>query len=221
MSDYETKYIGSNSQAEKTKAWLDQNFISDPNFPGTIISSIYFDTFDMLYMYEKQESDHIKSKFRIRWYEDLITKNASDICFFEFKHKVGVDRFKKRLKRKNTFSNKTLESPDFYTVMNELRLFDGKILDHVFPSFIVSYTRFRYIIPKTDIRICLDYNIHVPKTNLRLVKTKPMSKYIDQCVFELKGETAVLPQELYHLENLGFKKDSFSKYEQCYNQLLS
>lgn len=221
MQDFETKYIFSNAQALKVKAWLEDKFPADPEYPEAIISSIYFDTTQLTHLKEKQDSHHIKSKFRIRWYEDPITKVKSNVCFFEFKHKIGETRTKRRIRSTNIFSELPLESSQFYSVMNELRSYEGKVLDHLFPSFIVSYTRKRFIIPGTEMRLCIDYNINVPKTNLRLVSRRPKNKLLTQCVFELKGPTARLPKELYYLEQLGAKKNSFSKYDRCYAELIA
>ncbi len=220
MSDFETKYIARNAHAPKIRAWLDAKFKKDTEYPETIISSIYFDDYNMSYLKEKDESDHVKSKFRIRWYEDIKTKEASDICFLEFKHKIGENRFKKRIKAANEFSSLALESSEFGNAVDRLRQFEGNILGHVYPSYIVSYTRHRYIVPGTNIRLCIDSNIHIKKNNKRLIKREFKKKYLDHCVFELKGETAILPGSLNFIEQLGLKKDSFSKYEQCYRQLI-
>lgn len=217
--DFETKYIGHNIKAATIKSWLEANFPADPLYPETIISSIYFDTFKFKHLAEKQESDHIKSKFRIRWYEDIQTKAPSEVCFLEFKHKIGENRHKKRIKMQNTFWDLELASPDFYAILNELRLYEGKVLDKIFPSYTVSYTRKRFIIPDTEIRLCIDYNINVPKFNPQLIKCAKQS-YLQNCVFELKGPTAVLPPRLRALEQFGVKKDAFSKYERCFEELL-
>ncbi len=221
MSDFETKYIANNLCATKAKAWLDLNFQRDPDFPGTIISSVYFDTKKLDYLHEKLESDHIKSKFRIRWYEDLQTKKASDICFLEFKHKIGENRHKKRIKAQNIYSDKELESSIFANSLDELRSFEGSVLHNIHPSYTISYTRFRYIIPGTEMRLCIDYDINVKRVNSFLLHKPIKQKYLSQCVFELKGETAVLPKELSFMERLGFHKNAFSKYERCYEELLN
>lgn len=220
MSDFETKYIARNSDAHKIRAWLDAKFIKDDLYPETIISSIYFDSRNMNYLDEKEESDHVKSKFRIRWYEDIENQVHSKVCFLEFKHKIGEKRFKRRIKTQNQFSELELESTEFGNIMDELRRFEGTILSHVYPSYTVSYTRHRYIIPNSSIRLCIDSNINVKKVNKRLINKAVKPKYLDQCVFELKGETARLPGSLNFLEQLGVRKDSFSKYEQCYRQLI-
>src|SRR5690606_30931809 len=138
------------------------------------------------YLEEKINSDHIKSKFRIRWYEDPITRVKTDVCFLEFKHKIGEKRFKRRIKIPNIYGDLPLESSQFFSVLNELRHFEGNVLDHIFPSYIVSYTRKRFILPQSNMRLCIDYNINVPKTNLRFIRAVPKRKYLSQCVFELK-----------------------------------
>lgn len=220
MQDYETKYVLKNSQALQVKAWLESNFPQDAEYPEAIVSSIYFDTYHLNLLHEKINSDHVKSKYRIRWYEDPVTRVKSDVCFFEFKHKVGERRFKRRIKHPNVFSEMSLESFSDFSSFNELRLHDGILQRHIFPSFVVSYTRKRFIVPKTNLRICIDYNIHCPKSNLILMKRRPQSRFLTSCVFELKGETAILPKELYEIEKMGGKKNAFSKYERCYSELI-
>lgn len=221
MSDFETKFVALNGNALKARQWLDLNFERDPKFPETVISSVYFDTKDLKLLDEKVESDHVKSKFRIRWYEDLNEHLPSDVCFYEFKHKVGDDRFKKRIKANNIFAGLPLTNSSFQGALNELRLFENGMLSHVYPSFNVSYTRYRYWIPGTEIRLCIDYNIHVRSVNHNLIMKPIKNRNLSQCVFELKGETGVLPEKLYFLEELGFQKNSFSKYERCYFELLN
>lgn len=221
MSDFETKFISSNGNALKAKQWLDLNFPRDPSFPETIISSVYFDTKDLKLLGEKVESDHVKSKFRIRWYETLKEAKISDVCFYEFKHKIGENRFKKRVKAQNIYSDLALTHGAFLSSLDELRVFDSGMLAHVYPSFNVSYTRYRYCIPGTEIRLCIDYNIHVRSVNHQLIMKPIKKRNLSHCVFELKGETGVLPEKLHFLEELGFYKSSFSKYEQCYFELLN
>ena len=113
-----------------------------------------------------------------------------------------------------------LDSVEFNNVLDELRVFQTGVLKNVFPVFQISYTRSRYVVPDTDIRLCIDSDIHVRKVNKSLVKKNFKNKYLSQCVFELKGETARLPKRLAHLEHLGFQKNSFSKYERCYRELI-
>ncbi|MBD65266.1 MAG: hypothetical protein CME62_08665 [Halobacteriovoraceae bacterium] len=220
MQNFETKFIASNYQAGKIKSWLDLNFKKDPEFPGTYINSIYFDTPKLDFLNEKDASDHVKSKFRLRWYEDLVSGEASAQCFLEMKHKIDKERFKKREVLDNHFHDLKLSDPKFYKLFQEFRVFEDKVLEPVFPTYNVKYTRFRYIIPNTDIRLCIDYNIHTERINSALMKKTIKTTYLDQCVFELKGSTTLLSSRLMQLEKFGLKKSAFSKYQRIFLDLL-
>lgn len=220
MQDFEVKYITSNAKAASIRGWLDSTLPSDGEYPEAIINSIYFDTKDLSYLYEKENSDHIKSKFRIRWYQDVNTKSVSDICFLEFKHKVGFVRSKKRIQTQNIFSFLPLESEKFNNSLLPLRVFNNKVLGHIFPSYIVSYTRKRYVVPETGQRVCIDYNINVTGVNSNLIPRNVREKYLYNCVFETKGQTQNFPRVCLPLEKMGLKKDAFSKYERCFEELI-
>ena len=77
-----------------------------------------------------------------------MTRKPTDVCFLEFKHKVGEHRFKRRIKLPNNFHGLPLESSEFHAVLDQLRMHEGKVLEHIFPSYIVSYTRKRFCIPE-------------------------------------------------------------------------
>ena len=220
MNDFEVKFITKNESAPKVLEYLNQNFQADPEYPEAIITSIYFDTYDMKYLFEKVNSDNIKSKFRIRWYSDIQTKEASDVSFLEFKHKVNLKRFKRRELQPNKYSDKKLNDSIFSDVFSDFRSFNGEILPHLFPSLVVSYTRSRYFIPELNLRICLDRNIQLKNYNEILLKKTKKSKFLNECVFEMKGLQTELPPQLRALNFFDFRKDAFSKYEQCFEQLL-
>ncbi|MEO0337114.1 MAG: VTC domain-containing protein, partial [Pseudomonadota bacterium] len=129
-------------------------------------------------------------------------------------------RFKKRLKRESFYNVEELDQVSVDSLMNELRLHSGQVLNHVYPALQLSYTRHRYFIPGTEIRLCIDSDIHVEKVNTRLICKSLKPKMLSHCVFEVKGETAVLPRSLVSIEKFGFAKSSFSKYEQCINELV-
>ena len=220
MNDFETKYIANSSLQDKARAWLDLNFDKDPSFPAAVVSSIYFDTHNLHHLSEKVESDHIKSKFRLRWYEDIETGQKSYGCFLEFKHKVGERRFKKRIDKPNQYDSEDLDQLSYENVLDELRLNSGQVLPHVFPALLLSYTRHRYVVPDTQIRLCIDSDICIKSVNYRLMCRSFRPQTLSQCVFEMKGETTVLPKPLVTIEKFGFVKSSFSKYEQCINELV-
>lgn len=214
--DFEVKYTARNQYAPKIRAWMDCNLTPDPEYPETYIHSIYYDTQRLQYLEEKNGSDNIKSKFRIRWYQDKTTKANSPVAFLEFKHKIGDHRFKRRIKVENNFSNRPLEN--LPPLMEELRNYEGYNLPHVYPAFIISYTRKRYVYH--NLRPCIDYNIHISRTNSLLIPDPFYPIQLNNCVVELKGETAIMPRSLFPLEKMGLKKSSFSKYERCFYELI-
>jgi SPX domain protein involved in polyphosphate accumulation len=218
--DFEVKYIAPNIKASAINAWMDANMLPDGDYPETIISSIYFETKDQQFLREKEASDHIKSKLRIRWYENAQDGSHSKTCFLEFKHKVNLRRYKRRMEVLNTFSKIELESQDFSHCLDEFRIFNKNLLKPVFPFFTISYTRKRYIIPSTQQRICIDYNIHLKNVNKHMISKNIKSINLSNCVLETKGLDNTLPRQLHFLENFGLKKNSFSKYERCYYELL-
>ena len=218
--DYEIKYIGDNRRSFAIKNYLENNLLPDGEFPEAIISSIYFDTKTLKYLNEKNSSDHIKSKFRIRWYEDVNTFSPSPEAFLEFKHKINLKRFKRRKKIKNNFFKTPLKDPLFTTYFEDFRLFEGKLLEPIYPSYIVRYHRKRFIDPVTKLRICIDSNIHVGGLNQSLLGNQIHKKYLNNCVVETKGLSRDLPRQLRFLESYGLKKNAFSKYERCYYELI-
>jgi len=220
MNDFEVKYITHNTSADKVRTYLDSHFQADPQYPKAIITSIYFDTHNMHYLTEKVQSDHIKSKYRIRWYQDIQTYRPSDVCFLEFKHKINLKRFKRREKLENIYFDQPFDSRVFDQIFSDFRALNGEVLPHLYPSLVVSYTRSRYVIPELDLRICLDSHINLKDYNKTLLKKNKRDQYLEQCVFEMKGMETELPPQLRGLNFFDFRKDSFSKYEQCYEQLL-
>jgi len=88
----------------------------------------------------------------------------------------------------------------------------------LFPAFRIDYRRMRFVEPATRANLCLDYDIHVPCSNRRLVHRHDPRR-LDRGVFEIKGRSAELPPALRPLIKLGCRKQSFSKYLACYERL--
>lgn len=221
MRDFEVKYVAPNGKAHEIKKWLELNLEPDGDFPEAKISSIYFDTKNLDFYNEKLNSDHIKSKFRIRWYTDIDSEKDSDICFFEFKHKVGNTRLKRRHKAANQFSKLKLTSNKFYNCFQTLELSHLPLPSAIFPCFTISYTRKRFIEPSSGLRVCIDSDIHISNNNPLLVRRNQRKTFLSQCVFETKGEIQALPNRCLFFESMGLKKEAFSKYDRCFHELIS
>ena len=219
--DFETKYITYNSRAMAVRAFLDSYFQADPEYPEAQICSIYFDTLQLNHLNEKINSDHLKSKFRIRWYESLDTARPSANAFLEFKHKVNHKRFKRREMVENKFHDLALEDNYFQNIFQDFRCFDSGILENITPSYLISYTRKRYIDSMSGMRLCIDYNIHLRKINTHLIRRPFRSGYLTNCVFETKGGSKDLISLARPLELFGLKQNAFSKYERCFHEFIS
>ena len=70
-AEHEVKYVTSCIRANEALFWLNKTCKPDPLYPRSIVNSIYFDTLDFKALNEKINSDFIKTKFRIRWYENI------------------------------------------------------------------------------------------------------------------------------------------------------
>lgn len=220
-AEYELKYVFNNYYASMLIEWLRLRCEPDPLFESGIVSSIYYDTADWRFIKEKINSDYLKTKVRIRWYEKIGGGYQGAQSFLEAKYKIGAKRKKARLKtdissewlsKANLGDMKLLRIP---TMLWSLGLLPPASL---YPAFQISYKRFRFIDPVTRSRVCIDYDICAPRANWQLLpKTFPVQ--LDKGVFELKGNINELPDVLKQMTALGCQKNSFSKYSNCYLKL--
>ena len=220
--EYETKFILNNSAAYTILTWLKGRCYPDRKYPEGIVNSIYYDTRGWSYLYEKINSDYLKSKIRLRWYSDIHTARPVGNAFLEMKNRVGYTRKKIRIKTELTgelCEKSQLESKDLTDV--PYQLYDHNVLygKHLLPVFQISYKRYRFIDPLTQCRINLDFDISAPRVNKMILKSGA-STIINKAVFEIKGDDTILTESLFQLTALGCKKESFSKYSTCYEKLL-
>ena len=73
-SGYETKFVLDQCAEHIVRHWLSRVALPDPHYPANVVSSIYFDTHDWRYLNEKENSDFLKTKVRLRWYEALVPR---------------------------------------------------------------------------------------------------------------------------------------------------
>jgi hypothetical protein len=201
---------------------LDRLCDPDPEFAIGTVSSIYFDTREWDYLGEKRNSDYLKTKVRLRWYEQLQSvKAGSDRSFAEVKSRTGSTRTKLRIPTQYTGKHLAaidLHDPELLRVPAALVAAGVPIRHTLFPAFIVRYTRRRYIERSTRSRIAIDYAITAPKVNkFMLPQTYPCR--LEQSVLEVKGTDAKFPVGLMSVFQLGFQREAFSKYFECYRHL--
>jgi hypothetical protein len=219
---HEMKFVINNGRAHQVITLLRSRCRPDPEFSSGTVSSIYYDTRNWSFMGEKINSDYLKTKVRIRWYSDLSYTYHFDTSFAEAKFKIGGRREKVRIKTPYSgewLSTVQLEDPRLLGIPHMLRTVGVTFNQDLFPVFQISYKRLRFIEPFTNSRICIDYDITAPRVNwYMLPKSNPFKLYT--AVFEVKSELSELPETLYPLTDMGFRKSSFSKYSACYQQIM-
>lgn len=222
INEYETKFIFPNSHSYSVIQYLNHNCKKDKWYPAGTVSSIYYDTRGWKYLYEKINSDYLKTKVRIRWYSDIDGNNTYNYSFIEAKHKVGSHREKIRIK--TIYSGRWLDSTPLedtalWRLPNLLRKKSVRINENLYPVFQISYKRLRFKDEYTGAQICIDYDINAPRVNGYMVpKINPFT--LNTAVLEMKGNIQQLPFNLKPLSLLGCRKSSFSKYQACYQKIM-
>ena len=216
--EHELKFVLDNRRRDIVRQWLELRCPKDPRHPAYVVRNVYFDTRGWRSMGEKANSDFYKSKFRVRWYAELTTGEPTSRASLEVKLKHGRLRDKLRLPLELSvaeISGGTLENltrPDIAAVLRRQGL---DVSAPLFPAFQIDYTRRRFVHPASGAQLCLDYDIHVPRVNRRMV-SRHDPRPVPQAVFEIKGSVSELMPDLRFLTRIGCRRQSFSKYLACY-----
>jgi len=219
----EHKYIGSLGSRYCGLALLDHWCIPDPDFAQGRVRSIYYDDMAMSAYYEKVNGDFLKQKVRLRWYDpDQCVAEGKRTAFLEVKRKAGSGRSKKR--EQLDLDSEWLEEGDLTDerfiglIRGEERPHGGEVPYNLFPVAEIQYKRWRFMCPTSGARVCLDAEIAVERVNSMLI-ANAIEFRLNDIVVEIKD---VVPEEVPWVNSLcqmGFRKDSFSKYGRCMSRL--
>ncbi|MGK0218929.1 MAG: hypothetical protein ACI9HE_002426 [Planctomycetota bacterium] len=219
--EHELKFVLPAPRSALVHAFLGSRLMPDPGHPGGWVVSVYYDTPDWRFLEEKLASDFLKSKLRLRWYENDEGQPLGTTAFLEVKSKVGSSRNKLRLPVPLTPAElRQLALSDVrFTQLSELARQAGAVLPSPLePVFTVRYRRRRFVDPRSGLRVSLDDQIHAPKANpLRIPGVRHTQ--IPFAVVEVKGPSARLPASLRPLRDLGCRLQAFSKYTACHAEL--
>ena len=220
--EIEQKFAFRNAEAAVLLQCLRGLLPEDSKYPVGTISSLYFDSPNLDLYDEKVNSDYIKTKVRLRWYDDCAQNDPEYPipCFLEVKRKIGSLRQKARQKIDvvardlcNPFENQeSLELGDMVLGMGFLPSFLLR------PMVIIAYRRHRFVDYQSSSRISLDTEIRCPMVNPHTIPC-PGSFKLAEAVLEVKGEIEHLPRSLYPLSSFLFK-NAFSKYARCVERAL-
>jgi hypothetical protein len=218
--DAELKFAIDGRDATPVRRWLQSVCLPDPVFPTGIVWTIYYDTPTFQHLLEKVNSDYLKTKLRLRWYDDRVDRPARS--FLEAKFRIGLRRHKVRAE--TPYAGSWLAGVPLHDLILRqlpqcLRPQGVPVGSALRPVLLVRYTRDRFVDPVAGVRISLDANISVPSVNREVLPT-PHPLPLATAVVEVKGKVTDLPAVLRYLIDLGGRRVSFSKYRACYDHTV-
>jgi len=219
--EHEIKLVLARQRVPIVRRWLELRCPRHPRFPASIVSSIYFDNRRWRSLAEKANGEFLKTKIRLRWYSDVDTGEPGDSVHLEVKYKRGARRAKLRVPvdvHGAALSGLELDGTRLPDVERLLREHGVTLEEPVLPVFRIDYTRRRFLEPVTRSNLCLDYDIHVPRSSRRMIRRHD-PRHLGCAVFESKGRSTRLPPLLQPLIELGCRRGAFSKYLDCYERL--
>ena len=216
--DHELKFVLPVHRAEMVTSVLKRCCRPDPDFPLGVVSSIYYDTPQLHLLYEKINSDYLKTKVRVRWYSDVDTGDAMGSAFAEAKFRIGSRRSKVRQPIEiagEWLNRQPLTRSALVRIPEVLRRSGVKASQPLQPLITVSYERHRFIDPGSGVRVALDRGIRTLAVNPRLANAKAC-RPLPVAVLEIKGKSRHLPASLRSATRLGCRRQSFSKLISCF-----
>jgi hypothetical protein len=220
---HEAKFVLPQYRVPAVRAWLDHCCARDPAYGENIISSVYFDTLQLDLLEQKEQSEYIKHKVRIRWYTELSGSALSDRAYLEVKGKQGARTHKRRIPlpvRVSALDRDPIGTAVSVDLAEHITDTARNDLRRLLPVCVVRYRRRRYIEMATGSRIALDHAIEGLHANPRFRLRRPAAAS-DAAVLEVKGPGAhALPPTLHALVRFGVRKTSFSKYAVCVRRLI-
>jgi len=222
-SDTESKFVLSPARANFVRGWLASRCEPDPEYPAAQVSSIYFDTPDWRFLRDKDDSDFLKSKVRLRWYGDAAGRRTTGGPFLEVKRKIGSRRDKRRAGialDADWLAHSRLDDPVYLGVSDWLSEMGEPAPRPLRPALEIRYRRTRYLHRPSGARLCVDSEIEVPRVNPRALAQPARARACATAVLELKSGDTNLPAGLRPALDFGCRKASFSKYTACCAGLL-
>lgn len=186
----------------------------DARYPAAIVSTIYYDTPDLRLLFEKLDSDYLKTKVRLRWYRPLHGTAGADAAFLEVKSRFGSLRDKARRQVALTpawLDDADLDDPALSRVVLEAATLGVELPGPLLPAVLVRYRRYRFVEIVSGTRVSLDFDIAAPRSRRGLFRAGAPA-FLDDAVIEVKGRSDDLPRALGPLAHLGIRRAAFSKY---------
>lgn len=209
---YEFKYIARRDIAEELVARMADVISEDEERPRYSVTSIYFDSPERQFYYEKLDGADPRVKVRVRWYDQNRT-----VSFLELKHRKGDRLWKQRT---------PVHSPNikYISELTSLPAESGalqRLLNPIENLGLVSQVGIHYdravftsrVNP--ELRITIDSNLMAFPT-LSTTRKDPAtySRFLpdNQCILECKFPVAMPLFLIESIRELGIKVRRYSKY---------
>lgn len=213
---HEAKFVLPADRVPAVLDFLTSRLSLDPEHPEAIVTSLYYDTPGLRLLADKEDSDYLKSKVRVRWYRDPVTGEVSPDAFMEMKAKEGARRSKARVPMPGEgpeIAGMSLLDPRLNELPRRLVEAGVDVPPGLAPLITIAYRRRRFVLPRVNARVCIDWDIRTTHVHPR-VGAAPNTP-LPEAVVEVKGSERMLTIELANLTLLGVRLSSFSKYLNC------
>lgn len=223
----ELKYKLPESDKNSLSRYLKLFMVEDPcmtSSEGYFVSSLYFDSADMMCLSQKINGDLSKIKFRIRHYD-----NNSSSSFLEVKKKTGTFSSKSRALCRTEPTKRQEDPQELLNFLNSLKAENLSTSDFMYyyhkytlkPILWVHFRRAAYICPYgSGLRLTIDSSLRGQFFSLENPANQNTICFgggLD--ILEIKWtNTTPLWLDLF-LKETEIEKVAFSKYYECYSAL--
>ncbi len=227
ISRFEIKYYVPKDRIDALKAFIRPYVELDPhavNVPDNryLVRSLYFDTPQLDFYYEKADGLKVRKKLRIRTYNEY---QDDSIGFLEIKRRYNNNVVKERSKFKICSLDDIINSPFDFIQKNRVTNGNDISLDRfVFnlvslnlePSLLVLYDRDAYMDMYNErVRLTIDYNVrtlYAPRLTDLFTNECLMPVTDNSCILELKFDE-FMPKWMRRLvQVIQVRPESISKY---------
>ena len=217
---HEYKYRVDSCQAALLEARASAILQRDPHVAESgsyVIKSLYFDDYQDSCFWENEDGYNVRSKFRIRYYDD----NIGYIRLEKKSKKNGMTRkescvISEEMCRSFMAGQIPQVKEDMPQIMKEL--FTEMRLRNLIPKVIVIYERRPYIYSAGNIRITFDKNIASSNDIAHFLSSEMVLRPVmakGESLLEVKWDE-VMPEHIYYYMALDeISWTSFSKYYWC------
>jgi hypothetical protein len=219
--ELELKYLLPGSRVPFVLGWLESVVHRERAYPPALVVTTYYDTPDLALLDEKINSDHLKTKVRVRWYAPLDGGPPSGPVFVECKDREGATREKRRVIAHASpaqLAERPLSAPEWAGLLTDLRAAVRGLPPDLAPVLRLAYARHRYVDGR-GARISLDAGIVVQAVNPARLHAPARPDALPYAVFEYKWHGPDVPAHVAPVTRLGARRSAFSKYLACYQHV--